>query len=251
MPTGLSSNNGFIGSGDLLVKDLADATGGYRPVGNASLFQLTPKVEQLERKSFQRASRGQTLDTVKRLDGVDIRIEVDTFGRDNLALALAGAAADFSQSEVTAQSVTISLPHSQWMELGAYNVSGVTIADKTEGVDFLVKPEAGLIMALPDGSIADGDASEVTFNAAAIAAGEGYGIDGGVKADILLALRLDGYDDVSGLSMITDVWRVRVSPTEAFGFITPEFNKLVLTGTAETPDDKASPFRTRILPAMS
>lgn len=248
MPTGLTSDQGFIGSGDLLAKNLRDNASGFRPIGNASLFQLTPKVEQLERKSYQRATRGQVLDTVKRLDGVDLRVEVDTFGRENLALALAGEHGDFSQDEATAQSATLTLYHGQWVEIGAYNVSSVTITDKTENVDFLVKSEAGLVMALGTGSIADGAETEITYNAPAIM--DGYSIDGGSQADALLQLRLDGYDEVSGKTVVTDVWRVRVSAVEAFDFITSDFNKLVLTGAAETPEDQTSPLRTRVLPAM-
>ncbi len=249
MPTGLDSDKGFIGSGDLLAKNLADADAAFRPIGNASVFQLTPKVEQLERKSFQRATRGQTLDIVNRMDGVEIRIEVDTFGRENLALALAGPDADFSQDAVTAGSVSLILPHNQWVDVGAYNISGVAIAEMTEGQDFLVKPQCGMIMALAGGALADGAETTVTYNAASIA--EAYTIDGGALSDILLQLRLDGYDEVAGRSVVIDVWRVRVSPTEAFNFISNEFNKLVLSGKAETPEGRNAPFRTRVLPAMS
>ncbi len=250
MPTGLASDKGFIGTGDLLVRNLADDSARFRPVGNASLFQLTPKIQQVERKSFQRATRGQTLETIKRMDGVDVRIEIDTFGRDNLALALAGSASDLTQAALTDQRVTLNLPHGQWVELGAYNVSSVSITDMTENEDFLLKPEPGMIMALADGSITDGAEIEVTFSASAISSGA-YSIDGGAEADTLLQLRLDGHDESSGKSVITDVWRVRVSPQEAVSFLTSDFNKLVLTGAAETPEGHNAPFRTRVLPAMS
>ncbi len=250
MPTGLASDRGFIGSGDLMVLDLENPAGGFRPIGNATLFQLTPKVEQLERKSFQRATRGQTLDTFKRMDGVDLRIEVDTFGRENLALALAGTAQGFTQAAREDGSAELTLRHGLWVELGAYNVSDVAIVGHSEGEDFLVKPEAGMVMALAGGAIADNSSVTVTFKAAAVEDGA-YSIDGGARPDILLQLRLDGRDDVTGRSVITDVWRVRVSPTEAFSFITGEFNKLVLTAAAETPEGRDSPFRTRVLPALA
>lgn len=251
MPTGLNTDKGFIGTGDLMVRNLGESGAQFRPVGNATLFQLTPKIVQVERKSFQRGTRGQTLETIKRMDGVEVRIEIDTFGRDNLALALAGSVADLTQDALTAQVVTLSLPHGQWVELGAFNVSAVSIADKIEGEDFLVKPEAGMIMALADGDIVDGAETAITFNAAAIAGGEAYSVNGGAAADTLLQLRLDGHDEATGKSVITDVWRVRVSPQEAVNFLTNEFNKLVLTGLAETPEGGDSPFRTRVLPVMS
>jgi hypothetical protein len=250
MPTGLNTDKGFIGTGDLMVRNLGESGAQFRPVGNATLFQLTPKIVQVERKSFQRATRGQTLETIKSMDGVEVRIEIDTFGRDNLALALAGNTADLTQDALTAQAVTLSLPHGQWVELGAHNVSAVSIADKVEDEDFLVKPEAGMIMALADGGIADNAETAITFNAPAINSGEAYSVNGGAVADTLLQLRLDGHDEASGKSVITDVWRVRVSPQEAVNFLTNEFNKLVLTGLAETPEGGDSPFRTRVLPAM-
>ena len=251
MPTGLTEDKGFIGSGDLMVKNITAGDGGFRPGGNASVFQLTPKIEEVKRISFQRGTRGQTLETNKRMDGVEVRIELDTFGRENLTLALAGTVANFTQSEVTAQSVTVDLPHDQWVETGYHNISSVTITDKVEDTDFIVKPEAGMVMALSTGSITDGAETSMTLNAAAVAAGAGYDIDGGDTPEITLQLRLDGLDESSGKSVITDVWRVKVSPQEAVSFLTSEFNKLVLSGEAETPEGYDSPFRTRVIPAMS
>ncbi len=110
MPTGLLTDKGMIGSGDLMVQDLSDCDAQWRPIGNARVFTLQPLVEKYERKSYQRATAGQTLETINRTNGVDVRITVDTFGRKNLAIALGGSDAALTQSEVTAGSATLTLP---------------------------------------------------------------------------------------------------------------------------------------------
>ncbi len=254
MPTGLLTDKGMIGSGDLMVKDLSDSEAQWRPIGNARVFTLQPLVEKYERKSYQRATAGQTLETINRTNGVDVRITVDTFGRKNLAIALGGSDTSLTQSEVTAGSTTLTLPHDQWVSVGKYKLSSVGVndgtEDRTEDTDFLVKEEAGMVMALSTGSITDGASCTVSYNCAAIAADDGgYVIEGGATADVLLSLRLDGYNESTGNSELTEVWRVRVTPEAAISFITSEFNTLDLVGKAETPENYESPFRTTVIPA--
>lgn len=255
MPTGLTTDKGMIGSGDLLIKRL-DITGDqWRPIGNASVFTLQPLVENIERKSFQRGKRGQTLETLNRLNGVDVKITVDTFGRENLALALAGSSAGITQSETTAAVANITAKLDQWVEVGAYNLSSVSVAvsstDMTEGTDYLLKPETGMIMALSSGAINDGDTMDVTHNAPAIAATDAYEISGAVNADVLLSLKMDGYNESSGNTEITEVYQVRITPQSAVAFITNEFNSLELSGKAETPPEKDHPFKTTVIPSIN
>ena len=165
-----------------------------------------------------------------------------------MALALGGEDAAYTQAELTAQEITLTLPHGKWVETGYHNISAVTITDKVEGVDFLVKPQAGMIMALATGSIADGAETTMTLNAAAIA---GYDIAGGKLADVIVAFKLDGLNKRTGESVITDVFRVSISASDAFNLITSDFNTLKLSGKAETPAGYTNPFRVRVLPAMA
>lgn len=254
MPTGLLTDKGMIGSGDLMVKDLSDDAAQWRPIGNARVFTLQPLVEKYERKSYQRATAGQTLETINRANGVDVRITVDTFGRKNLAIALGGSDSELIQSAATGGSVTLPLPHDEWVSVGKYKLSNVEVGGGTdafiEDTDFLVKSEAGMVMALSTGSIEDGESCAVAYDCAAIASGAGgYVIEGGSTADVLLSLRLDGYNESTGNSELTEVWRVRVTSDAAISFITSEFNTLDLVGKAETPENHASPFRTTVIPA--
>ncbi len=254
MPTGLLTDKGMIGSGDLMVRDLSDSAAQWRPIGNARVFTLQPLVEKYERKSYQRATAGQTLETINRTNGVDVRITVDTFGRKNLAIALGGSDAELTQSAETDGTVTLALPHDQWVSVGKYKLSEVGVGyDETayvEDTDFLVKAEAGMVMALSTGSITDGASCTVSYDCAAIGSADGgYVIQGGATADVLLSLRLDGYNESTGNSELTEVWRVRVTPEAAISFITSEFNTLDLVGKAETPEGYESPFRTTVIPA--
>ncbi len=253
MPTGLITDKGMIGAGDLMVKLLDQAGAQWRPIGNATVFTVQPQVEKFERKSFQRDTAGQTLETIHRNNGVDVKISVDTFGRKNLALALAGNDSALTQTQATDATIELVLPHDQWVAVGKFHISGVSLASGVttyvENTDYLVKSEAGMVMALSGGAITDGATVTVTYDAPALLAADGgYVVDGGARPDILLGLRLDGYNQASGNSELTEVWRVRVTPSAAIAFITNEFNKLELQGRAETPQGYTSPFRTTIIP---
>jgi hypothetical protein len=243
----------MIGAGDLLVKRL-DLTGAqWRPIGNATVFSLQPQVEKFERKSFQRDTAGQTIETINRINGVEVKITVDTFGRQNLALALAGEDAALTQTAAADLSETLTLPHGEWAALGKYKVANLTLssggATYAEEKDYLLKPEAGMVLALATGVIPDAGVVTASYDCGAILAADGgYVVDGGKRADILLGLRLDGRNEATGNSELTEVWRVRVAPQAAVSFITSEFNKLELQGRAETPEDKSSPFRTTVIP---
>lgn len=254
MPTGLIIDKGMLGAGDLLVKRLDLPGSQWRPIGNATVFSLQPQVEKFERKSFQRDTAGQTIETINRINGVEVKITVDTFGRQNLALALAGEDAALTQTASADLSETLTLPHGEWVALGKYKVSNLKLASGAttyvEETDYLLKPEAGMVLALATGAIPDAGSVTAAYDCAGITAADGgYVVDGGKRADILLGLRLDGYNEASGNSELTEVWRVRVTPQAAVSFITSEFNKLELQGRAETPEDKNSPFRTTVIPA--
>lgn len=254
MPTGLVIDKGMIGSGDLMAQRLDIAGAQWRPIGNATIFSLQPQVEKFERKSYQRDTAGQTIETINRINGVEVKITVDTFGRQNLALALAGDDVALTQTVGADLTATIKMPLGEWVALGKFKVSNVELkvggTTYVQGTDYLIKPEAGMVLALAGGAIADKSDVSATFDCAAILAGAGgYVVDGGRRADILLGLRLDGYNEASGHSELTEVWRVRVTPQAAVSFITNEFNKLELQGRAETPENKTSPFRTTVIPA--
>ncbi len=257
MSDGLSRDYGFIGSGDLMIKNLNDSSDQWRPIGNATVFSLQPLYDKYERTSRKRDTAGQTLETVIRAKGVDVKITVDTFGRQNLALALAGSDAALTQTAQTDATATLALPHDRWVFVGHYNISGVEVSDGVasslvENTDFLVKAEAGLVMALSTGAIADGASCTVTYDAAAItAADNAYSILGGASVDVLLGLKLDGKNASTGETILVDVHRLRITPESAVGFITSEFNTLELVGRAETPEDQDSPFTVRTLPALA
>ena len=253
MPTGLTIDKGMIGSGDLMVTRLDVAGSQWRPIGNATVFTLQPQIEKHERKSYQRGTAGQTLETINRINGVEVKISIDTFGRKNLSLALAGDDAALTQTAASDQTATLTLPRGEWVAVGKFKLSSVEVkvgaTTYVEGADYLLKPEAGMLLALETGAIVNNAEATVTYDCAAILAADGgYVVDGGKRPDILLGLRLDGYNEATNHSELTEVWRVRVTPQAAVSFITNEFNKLELQGRAETPENKTSPFRTTVIP---
>ncbi len=262
---GLATDKGYLGTGDLMVKDLSNSQAGFRPIGNVSVFSITPAAETTTRKSFKKAKRGQTLDTVVTLVDTNIELQTNTvMSKENLALLLQGDYAAFTQTLGSGvEQVLADVELDIWLDITGYNISSVSAVfgsttlvagteDDLEGADYIVKPEAGMIMFLSTGDVTAGGSVTVTYDRPAIAESDKiYTVTGGKIASKKLQLRLDGYNEVTEKTVLVDVWQLRISPSDAFNFIGEDFASSTLSGIAETPEDQSGPYQVIELPAMS
>lgn len=241
--------SGFVPQGDVLIKKKGDTT--WTAIGNCSALTTQDKTTKKEQKSYMRDTAGQVLSSFSRMDGTDVSMTIDQFSMTNFMLALAGDSSLVTQTAVTDGTASITVELDKWHDIGKFKLSGVVVTvsstEKNLGIDYELKADAGLIRFLSTGSIAAGASATVTYDAAAIASGSAYQIDGGKNPETECALLLDGYDQITRNSLTLEIWKIKLSPSGSVNYIGDDYNKVELKGSAETPEGYDSPYRLTVL----
>ncbi len=223
MPSGLKDNSIYVGAGDVLIKDLSVANAGYKPFGNCSDFSITPKVTEIEEKSCMADDWGNVISNLSMPDGVELAMTLTRYSKRLWQLALGGEIQALAQEAGTDVTVNLVLPQDEWVSVGKFNISDVSITEGSvvgiEGADFLVKKEAGMVMNLSGGNFTDGATLPVTFDHAASPA-DAYKILGAKVGSIEMGLMLDGINKYTGKRMIITIPKASFSNSDAVALIT-------------------------------
>lgn len=251
--------SGFLGSGDLFYnRVVAGIDQGWKRFGNAIKFEIKENTTLKERKSKQKSSYGQVLDSVSVKDSAEISVTLDDLDKDNLALAFLG---DVTAINVTGASVTDegqpTGSYDDFIRLTKGNISNVIIKDSATGlttyvldVDYkITSAERGLIQIIKgDGTndIAENEAyvdgtSGLKVNYT-YASSTGNKVKGGTNSSIKVALLLDGENFADQSQVSVDVWEAVLAPQTGVDFLADDFATLELNGTLNTPDGFASAY---------
>lgn len=231
---------GFLGQGKVLVGNrlptgLPDI---LRWIGNASKFEISLEEDSIERNESYSGSRLPLRRATRSRKGT-LSIVFDEFTKDNMALALLGAATAVAAGSAqvgVALAATVGNPAvvGSILALPSKNVSAVAIKDSTGSPKTLT---AGTNYTL--------DAFAGTIEIIDITTGGPYVMP--LKADFTpgavnvvgafklatpeLYVRMDGINTDDGSRVICDLYRSRVSTTKNFGLITDDFADFELSGT--------------------
>ena len=248
--------SGFLGSGDLYFNRKVNGVdhGGLR-FGNETKFEIKENTEIKERKSKQKDTYGQVLDSVAVKQPAEIAVALDDLDKDNLALAFLG---DVTAIDVTGASVTVeghaSGAGDTIIRTAFGNISAVVIKDAATQLttyvldtDYeIVSAERGLIKILESGSIVLNEAYvfgtsgiEVDY---AYASSTGNKISGGTNSSIKVALLLDGENFADQSKVSVDVWEAVLAPQTGVDFLSDDFANLELNGTLNSPTGKTSAY---------
>lgn len=156
--------SGFIGEGDLYL-DRFDDTGNSQKLiffGNAPTFQIQENADRIERISRMKNQSGQVLDSVTNKTPAILTMTVDDIKRENLALALFGEDADYSQSAASSSTVSIaSMVDGSWEDTGYTNIKNVSAVANSltipEGNGMEINQEAGMVKFTEKSYTADPD----------------------------------------------------------------------------------------------
>lgn len=243
--TAPNSRNRLIGRGYLTFARHDEADDGTRadftPLGNCPDFTITTDVTSTENKSSMH-SDSRTLDDINVSKKVSFSMSCQEFNQRNLALALMGSEASYTQTIATGATVALSeaLILGGVYDIGYYNHTVLVLNDETnsgdlvEGTDWEYIPGGeitGAIRILPDGNATPGDALTATVTAPAISAGEIAAI-GGNTTKINGTLYFYG-DPAYGPKIDVKAWKVSVKPQDAVALIgTQDIGTFRLTLTA-------------------
>lgn len=251
--------SGFLGSGDLYYNRVVGGVDqGWKRFGNATKFEIKENTELKERKSKQKATYGQVLDSVSVKQPAEISVALDDLDKDNIALAFLG---DVTPINTTGASVTdegkSTGSFGDFIRLDFEFVSNVVIKDAATGlityvedVDYVISsPDRGMIQLIKgDGTndIVENEAYVASTSGIIVsydyASATGNKVSGGTNSSIKVALMLDGENFADQSTVSVNVWEAVLAPQTGVDFLADDFATLELNGTLNTPSTETSAY---------
>ena len=238
---------GFLGSGDVYYnRVLGGVEQGWLRFGNATKFEIKENAEIKERKSKQKASYGQVLDSVAIKQPAEIAIALDDLDKDNLALVFLANVVDGAVTGAGATAEVHSAKLGKAFKTEFRKITSVVVNGPsgtptyTLGTDYTIdNADMGLITPLATGRISEDELLEVDYTYGTVA---GNKVQGGTNSSIKVALLLDGENFADQSKVVANVWESVLTPQSGVDFLADDFTTLELTGTLNTPSGKASPY---------
>lgn len=244
----MSEARGFLGAGDVYINPIVNGifTGWEGPF-EADKYEIKANGDLKEKTSKGRYTYGQVLESVDVPKAYDLNITLTELGKAGMALALRSVASDVAQTAGTMTDAAIEVFHDKWVELprralsGAltFKTSGDVALPLVEGTDYIINRDMGMLKALPDGDLTDGQDIKVS---AAYLGYAGSKITGGTAQSVRAAFRLDGVNFADQSTCTVDTWEAVVSSDAAVDFLSDNFGEVPLKGRMKTPVGKPGPF---------
>ncbi len=243
----LSTAQGFIGAGDVLIApiDSAGVRGKLVDIGNTTKLAIKPASTIKEQKSKKRDSYGQVLETAALQEPAELSVTLETVNREGLRYAFMGEDAAYTQASGTISNEAAVARLDGWVQLSKEEISSVVITNSAGtttyvlGTDYVLNTRLGMFKAITGGAITDGQALQVDFSHAAFT---GAAIRGNVQPQIRAYMLLDGVNKVDDSIGILEVWEVVLTPSSEFDWFKDDFNTIELSGKLKTPVGKTEPF---------
>jgi hypothetical protein len=244
MPTP-DAGNLSLGAGEVLF-DRFDANGnptGYRHLGNVESLAITTTVETVQKKSSMDGARGIYKEAVIGSEA-EVSMVLSEYDPENLALALLGDTATFSQASSAAQTGRqinggAALKFDRWYYLGFKQVTVTAVKQGATtgvlGTDYELNTELGLIKIKSGGAFTeavttwDGSAAAVTgTQVRGLSVGK---IEGRLKY-------FSAANQAAGPRWEVDIHKVTLNPDGELQFISEDFGTFTLRGKAQKDSTK-------------
>lgn len=243
----LSTAQGFIGSGDLLMAPYAlSVLGKLVDVGNATEFAIKPNSTRQDQRSKKRGQRGQILESVSLMEPSEVTITIETLRLGNLRYAFMGEDTAYAQVGATVTDAATVAKLDGWVQLPAEDLSAFVLkkgaTTLTLGATYEVNLRLGMYKVLSTNAqaVVEDDALLVSYTSGSFT---GAAIRGAVEPQVRAFLLLDGQNDVDGSIGVLRCWEALLAPTEPFDWYKDTFNTIKLAGTLKTPVGRTEPFR--------
>lgn len=220
-------NLSFVGLADIYMKKY-DAAAPARYVGSVSACNIQHEEENLRQRNFGR--EGGTLNTVSRLDQVNVGITFQSLSIENLARVLRGGVTDVAADSVTEEARTAYL--GALVRTEHMNIENVVVTDDTstttfvEGTDYRVTG-AGIVI-LEAGSITEAQAILVSYDYTAQQVVEAF-----TEGQQEYGLYFDGINEAdNNRNVVVDIHRLKLGLPEQLDLIGEGFITMATTGEA-------------------
>lgn len=238
-------HDGFIGEGTLYIRRLDRPELGVVQMGNATELSVSMESEVRERISRMRENYGAVLDTVILPQSGELKIVLDDFNEENLAMVFMGA---LEKSKMTTQTVSdeqVDVDVDRWLNLkhGYLQESGITVKKESDDTiaaeHYEIHHRLGMIRLKDTAGVSKGDKIKVSYKTADW---EAWVIQANTDSQIKCELLLDGRNRVNGADIKLHIAKATLSPSGAFNFFSDDFNTIELTGRPEVAEGSTSPF---------
>ncbi len=241
---------GLICAGDLFIDVLDDSMNstGFLPVVNATKLAISARgAETKERKSKMRASYGQVLDSVSSPNPHEVAIDFDDLSGQILALAFSGVLGELDEDAADAEAVDVVAKLGNWVEIGIRNITALVVKEDKEtdpatyvaDTDYEINTRLGLIRALPDGGIEDGDTLKLTVTSGAVT---GERVGGAMRSQINVRLVLDGRNLANGEDIVVRVPRATLNADNEVDFLSDDYAGVSLSGICVVVEGEDAPY---------
>lgn len=240
-------DHGLIFEGDVKVRNRSIPDSGIYDVGNTTSLTTASSTESTERLSKRKGTYGQALDSLVTPNPTEVGLTLDTFDKNNLAMALMGTAAVIS---ARAETVTDTVIHigkkGQGYKLPHENIDPATIKvkNKTDQAvdDGKVKFNAnvGLIEIDPTAeNVNDDEDIKVSYKTRA---GGGFKINAGSLSRLDLEIWVDGKNRVTGEAGVLHIPHAVLAADGDIDWFGDEFATASFTGRAVLAEGETSTY---------
>ncbi|GAB1103327.1 MAG: hypothetical protein Sw2LagTSB_12170 [Shewanella algae] len=209
----------YIGAGIVYVAG--------RDVGNASGVEVS--IEQEEKSLPNHRGGGGNYDSVTKVSSVKLKMTLNAFSNENLALALRGKVSVLTADPVADELVVAKLdglaPTEKLIDISkpvtVTNSDGTTEYDVD--VDYYVS--AAGIRAIGTGAIANEDQLKVSYTSAA-----GNALEALTETGVTVPVDIDGINDANGKPCVLRFYLWKPSPTSSLSLITDDYGSFDIEG---------------------
>lgn len=238
----------FVGIADAYIDVLSD-TGertGLELKGNCSEFSPKTDSERKELTANGRSNFGQVISSITIPKPMTATIKFNQMDQAMFAAAFFGTNSVLTQAAGAVDPIDVTTIEDKWVEIGGYMVASAVVKDPTGvttyvlGTDYLLNLRLGMIMALSTGSIPSGEICKVTPTYEAV---NGIIMKAMTKSNVRIRIKLDGQNFDDGRNFISEVYQMRLNPSNTFSFIGTEFAEATFEGVLETPVGYTEPMK--------
>jgi len=235
-------------AGDLYIGD-ASTDGTFAELDGpfeTDKLAVQPSANTVEMTSKAIATYGQVISSVVLPGVTNVSISFMDIPAEILALMFMGTFAALTQSGSTATDESVTAAHDRWVPLAKKKITAGSVVvttdpagtTYTEGTDYEIEYNTGMLKALSTGSISDAQALLVDYAYGTIA---GDTVTLATSSQQIKGLKLVGVNLHDNTPCELLLYRVKLRPTGEMDLKAGEHVKADLSGIAETPTGMSSP----------
>lgn len=222
----------YRGQGSAYLSERDPVTGqpanGFRFLGNVPMLRISTTTQQVKHnESF--TGQGLTDLVIETTKEVTLGIQLESFDKENLILALFGTSTALAGATVTGESLKAPGP-GRSVPLANINLTSFTSLSGggTQGTDYTVNLKTGMLSFAATSAIAAGTALTANYVCAAAEKVSAF-----TRTNKEYWLRFDGLNTAEGdAPVVIDCFRVRFMPSKEWSLIGNELSSLELDGDA-------------------